>query len=268
MSSIVSPALRRTARSAAKTARRSGGASSVEAPHTLLQPDPRTPCFRVTPPYPPRAPTCTAAACPAHSRRKRVGRPRPSGAPAQRTRARAFEPTPDDSKRPQRPSLARTSNRGCSCGWQGGRLRASCSGSGRSSAARRKTRRSLRGSPRGVGWVGGEAGLGGGARGRGGAREGGREGGREVTSIQSVLKMMSTITTMSNFGFWLSAMQNFRGCLLLSRQNSACTERTAPLSAMACERAASHAHAAVGGGAPFWHISREGSLLAPCQPRP
>ena len=48
--------------------------------------------------------------------------------------------------------------------------------------------------------------------------------------------MMSTITTMSNFGFWLSAMQNFRGCLLLSRQNSACTEHAAPLSAMACEQ--------------------------------
>ena len=67
-------------------------------------------------------------------------------------------------------------------------------------------------------------------------REGGREGGRRATSIQSVLKMMSTITTMSNFGFWLSAMQNFRGCLLLSRQNIACTEHAAPLSAMACEQ--------------------------------
>ena len=85
----------------------------------------------------------------------------------------------------------------------------------------------------GMGMVDGEGGSEGGTKRKGGEREGGRERSGRATSIQSVLKMMSTITTMSNFGFWLSAMQNFRGCLLLSRQNSACTEHAAPLSAMA-----------------------------------
>ena len=176
------------------------------------------------------------AACPARSRHRRAGRPRPSGAPARRTRARAFgRPTGhrNSHRVPPSRSLPPTSaHLCCSCGWQAGRPRASYLESGRSSAARRNTRRLFRGSPRGVGGGGG-AGLGGGGTRKRRAREGGRERAGRATSIQSVLKMMSTITTMSNFGFWLSAMQNFRGCLLLSRQNSACTEHAAPLSAMA-----------------------------------